>query len=197
MKFAICFLILLCGCVVGARADDNLSAKMEESAVALQKLKEQCDNPHASQELAWPSSVSKTELLRCQAIEKLKAQENGAQVVRNALQKAKGEYHQMLIIALAALSDKDFLLPAAKLMLNSEHSAVRVVAASELSRLSDETLIEPFKQAMKDEFERQRGGCLGPELMIYPVRMIAASALAQLGLSREEIQRLGDWQVAS
>ncbi len=200
MKFALCLLALSCGAVGFARAAEKPPVKTTKPAPVLQtlqKLKAQCDNPNAAQQLAWPSSVSETEFIRCQAIEELKAEKDGLENVRRELGTAKGEYRQMLVIALAVLGDKDAIAPAAKVMLSADKPAARVVAASMLARIGDKSLIESFKQAMTDEFQRERGGCLGPEMMIYPVRMFAFSGLVKLGLSREEIRKLGDWQVVS
>ena len=197
MKIAFCLLALLCGFAGVARADEKPPFKTTKSVTALLKLKEQCDNPDASQQLAWPSSVTETEFIRCQAIEELKAEKDGLPSVRRELGTAQGEYRQMLAVALAFLGDKDAVAPAAKVMLDADKPAARVVAASMLSRIGDKSLVEPFKRAMTDNFKRERGGCLGPEMLIYPVRMFADSGLARLGLSREEIRKLGDWQIVS
>ena len=103
----------------------------------------------------------------------------------------------MLTITMAVLGDKAAVNLAAQLMLNSDKPAVRIVAALELRRLKDKTLLEPFKRAMTDSFKRQRGGCLGPEMMIFPVRTIASDALVDLGMSLEEVRRFGDWRDSS
>ena len=157
----------------------------QRAKTALQKLKEQCDNPRVSNESYWTSYASNTELLRRQSIRDLKPLgEVGLAAVRRESASAKGEYRQMLSVVLAALGDKEAVPQTVKLMLQANRPAVRFVAAAELGGLKNKQLIDPFK--------RRDGSCVEPRI-IYPVRLVASGALTDLGLTLEEVRKIGVW----
>ena len=192
MKTKIYLLVLLSLQIAAYSAEKPIEAS-KKAKIALQKLKEQSDNPKLSNESEWISYLSKTELARRQSIRELKSLgETGVTAVRQELKTAKGEYQQMLIIALAALGDKAAVSETAELMLKAEKHAVRVVAAAELRGLKNKELIESFKKALSDSFKRRDGSCVYPKI-IYPVRVIASDALVDLGLSLEEVRKIGIW----
>lgn len=159
----------------------------------LQYLKSECDNPKVSNECAWTYYASETELARFRCIKQLKSMGDDAQAqVRRELATAKGEYRQMLTIALAAFGDNSSIYQSGQLMLHARLPAVRVCAAGELRRLKDSRMLEPFKLALADGFKRRDGSCVSRG-MIYPVRLIASDALVDLGMSLEEVRRIGLW----
>jgi hypothetical protein len=163
---------------------------------ALRRLKSECDNPKVSNESQWTSYSSRTEFLRRQCIGDLKPLGAvGLAAVRRELVGAKGEYRQMLTVALAALGDQGAMAQTVTLMLHAEKPAVRFVAAAELSKLENKALIEPFKQALRDQFKRRDGSCVQiGNGMIYPVRLIASGALVRLGVPLDEVRKIGDWR---
>ncbi len=173
-----------------AWAADAPPQPVRSSTEVLNDLKKECDNPKVSNESYFTSYLSKTELNRSKYIGELKAMGDVAvSSVRQELPPAKGEYKQMLVVALAALGDNTAIWQASRLMLKAQLPAVRVCAAHELRKLQDKRLIEPFKQAFSDTFQRMDGSCVNKR-MIYPVRLIASSALVKLGIPFEEIQKL-------
>ncbi|RYG63983.1 hypothetical protein EON80_20110 [bacterium] len=153
----------------------------------LTKLKIECDNPNISNASEWTTSRSATERKRLTCIFALKAGDEAA--VRQEIATAKGEYREMLTVALAACGDNSGIWQTSRLMLAAKTPAVRVCAASILRRLRDKRTIEPLKQALADPFERRDGTCVNPQ-MIFPVRRIASDALVASGLSLDEVRKL-------
>ena len=177
----------------GATHPANTSLPTLSIVASLSKLKLECDRSHLSNESRWTSYLSATEVERGDCIANLKtAREAALPQVRKELETAKGEYKEMLTIALAALGDEAALNQTGELMLKAQKPAVRVCAARELRRLKNKGLIEPFKQALADPFKRSDTSCL-KRGMIYPVRLIASDALVDLGLSLDEVRKLGQW----
>lgn len=185
--------VLALGTIAFAAAADASLPPVNKVAQALKKLKSECDNPKVSNESYWTSYCSATELKRCYYIAELKsAGEMAVPEVQRELSAAKSEYREMLVVALAALGDNTSIWQAGRLMLRAKRPAVRVSAASELRRLQDKRLMEPFKQALRDPFKRMDGACVNRGV-IYPVRLIASGGLVALGMPLEEVQKLGKW----
>jgi hypothetical protein len=159
----------------------------------LKKLKNECDNPKISNDSAWISYCSETELKRIGCIAALKLLGPVAEAqVRQELAAAKGEYREMLVVTLAAFGDNTSIWQAGRLMVKAKLPAVRVCAALELRRRKDKRLIEPFKQALADPFQRMDGRCVMPG-MLYPIRNIATDALVGLGIELDEVRKLRKW----
>src|SRR6266513_2475013 len=148
----------------------------DQARSALARLKAECDVAGQSNSSLWTSYVSATEKARHEIIAQLKSL--GAEIVpfvRAEFQHGKGEYREMLTLALAALGDDAALLSAADVLLVSERPAVRVCAAWQLRGVKDKRTIEQLKKALRDSYKRQDGGCVRiGEGMIYPVRIIAS-----------------------
>ena len=176
-----------------AYSAEPLTTPVQKAKIALQQLKEQCDNPKVSNDSQWTSFASKTETVRRQSIHDLKSLGDvGFAAVHSEVRTAKNEYKQMLTVTLAALGDKDAVPETAKLMLQAEKPAVRFVAAAELRGLKNEELMPSFKKALSDPFKRRDGSCVGPRI-IYPVRLVASDALVDLGMQLEEVRKIGIW----
>jgi hypothetical protein len=159
----------------------------------LKKLKGECDNPKISNESYWTSYASETEMKRTDCINQLKSTgQRAVPLIRQEITTAKGEYKQMLTIALAAFGDNTAIWQTGRLMLKAEKPAVRFCAARQLQKLDDKRLIGPFKQALSDPFKRMSGVCVNPG-MIYPVRVIASDALVGLGMTPDEVRKIGTW----
>jgi hypothetical protein len=158
----------------------------------LTRLKAECDVQGQTNESLWNAYVSATEKARHEAIAQLKplGKETVAEV-RRELEHAGGEYQEMLVITLAALGDGKALTQASELMLRAERAAVRVCAAWELRALKDKKTLKYFKQALHDPYKREDGSSarIG-DGMIYPVRIIAAGALVDLGVPFHEVREL-------
>lgn len=160
---------------------------------ALSFLKKECDDPKMSNGCEWTSYCSATELARFRCIKQLKSLGDEAQgEARREMVAAKGEYKQMLTVTLAAFGDSTSIWQAGQLMLHARLPAVRVCAAMELSRRKDSRMLEPFKLALADGFKRRDGSCVSHG-MIYPVRLIASDALVDLGMSLEDVRKIGLW----
>jgi hypothetical protein len=164
----------------------------EKVRSALLRLRDECDVPGQSNHSLWTMYVSRTEKARLGAITELKSLgAHALPLVRDASKHATNEYQEMLTVALAAMREDDAILATATLMLDSRRPAVRVCAAMVLRGLEDERTIEQFKKALLDPYHRQDGGCIRDgDGHIYPVRLIASDALAELGVPFEEVQRM-------
>lgn len=158
---------------------------------ALGWLKAECDFPGQPAE-AMGSFISSPESHRLEAIWSLKSAPNEAVVeIRRDSLSAPPEYKQMLTIALAVLGDPQALTNACELMLKSDKPAVRVCAAAALRRLAKKEALESFKQALHDPYKRRNRDCAPIAYeFYYPVRYIASSAVVELGVPFEEVQKI-------
>jgi hypothetical protein len=177
------------------------------------ELSKECDKPTTPNEPEMMSYLSATERIRWNLLCELAAiKEAGIPLVkaerteaekdvrtREAIErkgkalsvKPEDDLPDMLTIALALMGDTDSVAETAKLLPKSKTPAVRVCAARALRQLKDKSTIPALKDALHDPYKREDGACCKTDNgMCHPVRIIAWGALAEMGLTLDEVKKI-------
>ena len=149
----------------------------------LTTLQEEALHPTKPNIPAWPSHASEAENTICGCLNKLLALGQPVKdLVEDAAKEAHGNYAKVLDMALARLGDRTRVAKVADHLTAAHSPTVRFCAAVTLRMLCDRSAIPALRKALHDPYQRQDGSCerLG-DGKIYPIRVVAADALADLG----------------
>ena len=108
--------------------------------------------------------------------------------MEHAAVSAEGDYAKILDMARAQLGDRTRLDAVADTLVTSENHTVRFCAVMTLRRIGDRSAIPALRKALRDPYRRADGSDVGPPRQIYPVRVVAADALIDLGADPQEIR---------
>jgi len=107
-------------------------------------------------------------------------------LVEQAAASAQGDYARLLDMALVRLGDLKRVGRVASHLTESPTPMVRVRAAITLRLSPDRAAIPALKQALLDPYQRKDGSDVGPgDRLVYPIRILAADALVELGETSE------------
>jgi hypothetical protein len=138
--------------------------------------------PTKPDEAEWLSDFSRAELAIWRILDLLAAL--GApvkDVVSSAADSASGAYAQYLDMALVRLGDSSREAQVAEYLTSSTGITVRVCAVITLRHLRKATARPALWKALRDPYHRTSGSDVGPRREVYPVRIVAADALIDLG----------------
>lgn len=110
-------------------------------------------------------------------------------LVESAAKEAEGNHAKVLDMALARLGDRRRAAKVADHLTSSDSPNVRFCAAMTLRMLRDKFSIPALRKALRDPYQRQDGSCVRVEDgNIYPIRIVAADALVELGEDPKEVR---------
>jgi HEAT repeat protein len=93
-------------------------------------------------------------------------------------------------MALVRLGDRQRVGHVASYLTDSPSPMIRVCAAFTLRLSRDRSAIPALKQALHDPYQRKDGSDVGPrDRLVYPIRILAADALVELGEDPKEIRK--------
>ena len=173
----------------------DLTAEMEERAVKiLTELAAEAAHPTKPEVPRWISYGSESENIILHDLMNLTALAPPAKaLVEHAAADAEGDYAKILDMARAQLGDRTRLDAVADALVTSENHTIRFCAAMTLRRIGDRSAIPALRKALRDPYRRADGSDVGPPRQIYPVRVVAADALIDLGADPKEIRAaMGD-----
>jgi hypothetical protein len=150
----------------------------------LDELEKECDPDSPSNDYVWSSGSPSTERHRRQIIERLHGVRDAtlAEVGSRLQTQRDDEFGEMLTVLAAAMGRDSMVVPAARLMVYSEHPAVRLCAARELAKLHNPLTIEWFEYAAMHDDRCVRNDDRGSFVeFFYPVRTVAEIALKDMG----------------
>jgi HEAT repeat protein len=155
----------------------------------LAQLKNETLHPSRPDQPVWTSYASKAELTIMQGIEKLAALGDPVrEIVQAEAKTAQGDYLPVLNMALARLGDKTKINAVANWLTTSQNPTIRFCAAMTLRKLRDPAAVPALTKALHDPYQRVDGSDVGPRTKIYPVRIVAADALVELGKNPKEVR---------
>jgi hypothetical protein len=160
------------------------------AAKVLVDLQRESLHPTDPDRAVFISNASQAELAICGGLEKLHSLgEPAKDLVEEAAKTAEGNYAKVLDMALARLGDRKRLANVGDHLTASNSPTMRFCAATTLRMVRDKSAIPALRKALRDPYQRQDASCvrLG-EGTIYPVRMIAADALIDLGEDPKEVR---------
>jgi hypothetical protein len=160
------------------------------AAKVLADLRREALHPTDPDRAVFISNASQAELAICGGLEKLRSLgEPAKDLVEEAAKTAEGNYAKILDMALARLGDRNRLAKVADHLTAADSPTVRFCAATTLRMVRDKSSIPALRKALRDPYQRQDASCvrLG-DGTIYPVRMIAADALIDLGEDPKEVR---------
>ena len=168
----------------------DLTAEMEERAARiLAELAAEAAHPTKPEVPRWTSYGSESENIILHDFKNLEALAPPAKtLVEHAAVGAEGDYGKILDMARAQLGDRSRLDAVADSLVTSENHTVRFCAAMTLRRIGDRSTIPALRKALRDPYRRADGSDVGPPRQIYPVRVVAADALIDLGADPKEIR---------
>ena len=113
------------------------------------------------------------------------------EVVEREAQAARGDHAKTLDMALALLGDRGRVARVASHLTDSPSAMIRFCAVRTLRRLNDHSAIPALRKALRDPCRRQDGSCMRiGDGMVYPVRIVAADALIDLGEDPKQVRAL-------
>lgn len=111
-------------------------------------------------------------------------------LVQKARRNAQGDQAKLLDMALARLGNRASVPLVADHLTSSQSHTIRFCAAMTLRIVGDRSAIPALKRALRDPYHRQDGSCLRMgDGEIYPVRIVAADALIEMGEDPEKVRR--------
>ena len=144
--------------------------------------------PNASARMSYGSQAENT---ICRCLSKLTALGDPVKdLVYGTAKEAEGDHAKVLDMALARLGDRTRVAQVANHLTSSKSHTIRFCAAVTLRILGDRSAIPALRKALHDSYHRQDGSCarIG-DGEIYPVRIVAADALIELGEDPNQIRR--------
>jgi hypothetical protein len=110
-------------------------------------------------------------------------------LVAQAAASAEGDYAKVLEMALVRLGDRTKVSRVAASLTDSPSPTIRACAALTLRLSRDRSVIPALRKALRDPYQRRDGSDVGPrDRLVYPVRMLAADALIELGENAKEVR---------
>jgi len=169
---------------------DRVPEMRARAKALLAELRREALHPTKPDEPAWPSSASQAEVTIGRCLNRLsKLGSPVRDLVEAAAKDAEGDHARVLDMALARLGDQARVAKVADHLIASESHTVRYCAAITLRLLRDRSSIPALRKALRDPYQRERGSCIAPREMVYPVRAVAAGALVDLGEDPKETRK--------
>jgi hypothetical protein len=165
------------------------------SVKLLADLQKEALHPTDPDRAIFIQNASQAELTICACLNQLHSLGEAAKkLVEEAARTAEGNPAKVLDMALARFGDQKRLARVADHLTTADSPTVRFCAAATLRIVRDKSSIPALRKALHDPYQRQDASCLRIEGgKIYPVRVIAADALIDLGedpkLVRAEITK--------
>ena len=111
-------------------------------------------------------------------------------LVEQAAASAEGDYARVLDMALVRLGDRARVPGVTLTLTESPSPTLRCCAALTLRPSGDRSAIPALQKALRDPYQRKDGSDVGPPgRLVYPVRILAADALIELGEDAKEVRR--------
>jgi HEAT repeat protein len=144
--------------------------------------------PNTSARMSYGAQAENT---ICRCLGKLTALGDPVKdIVKGAAKEAEGGYAKVLDMALARLGDRTRVAQVANHLTSAESHTIRFCAAVTLRILGDRSTIPALRKALRDPYHRQDGSCVRiGDGEIYPVRIVAADALIELGEDPNQIRK--------
>ena len=160
----------------------------------LKQLKTEALSPSGSDDAAFMSYCSQSEGTICASLAKLAALGRPVkEVVEREAADAKEDYAKVLDMALAQLGDRSKLARVADYLVTSPDHSIRFCAAMTLNRVADRSAIPALQKALQDPYHRKDGSCVRiGDGEVYPVRLVAADALIDLGENPKAVREHSD-----
>jgi len=154
-----------------------------KAAEILARLKEEALHPRRPDEPVKMGILSEAESFIGSQLNRLAAfGEPIKDLVEGAEASAEGDYAKVLAMVLARLGDRARVGRVATYLIESPSVTIRACAALTLRLCGDRSAIPALKKALRDPYQRKDGSDVGPRgRLVYPVRILAADALAALG----------------
>lgn len=174
---------------------DMIPEMRSRAKVILATLRAEATHPTRPDAPARMSYASQAEQTICGCLNKLSALgEPVKDLVENELKRAQGDHASVLHMALLRLGGKSRLPRVADDLVASSSHTTRFCAAMTLRIVADPSAIAALRQALRDPYHRQDGSCVRiGDGDIYPIRIVAADALVDLGEDpkaiREELKK--------
>ena len=158
----------------------------------LGELKAEALRPTKPDQAVRVSYASAAEIAIGQALSKLAALGQPVRdLVEREAQGAEGDHAKVLDMALARLGDRSRVARVAAHLTGSPSVTIRFCACVTLRQLKDRSAIPALKNALRDPYHRQDGSCMRiGDGEVYPVRIVAADALIDLGEDPKKIRRI-------
>jgi len=144
--------------------------------------------PNISAQMSYGSQAENT---ICGCLDKLTALGDPVKdLVEGAAKEAEGDHAKVLDMALARLGDRARVAQVANHLTSAESHTIRFCAAVTLRILGDRSTIPALRTALRDSYHRQDGSCVRiGDGEIYPVRIVVADALIELGEDPDQIRK--------
>ncbi len=165
-----------------ALGKDMVPEMRQRAQRLLGQMETEALHPSKVDEAEWLSDFSQAELALLRVLDRLAAL--GApvkDVVSSAADWASETYAPYLDMALVRLGDSSREAKVAEYLTSSTSITVRVCAVVTLRHLRKTTARPALWQALRDPYRRTSGSDVGPRREVYPVRIVAADALIDLG----------------
>ena len=158
----------------------------------LEELAAEVRHPTRPDQPKWISYASEAEIKIGRCLFALAALGQPVRaVVEQQAKDAMGDHAKTLDMALALMGDRDRVARVASHLTDSPSPMIRFCAARTLRRLKDRSAVPALKKALRDPYRRQDGSCVRiGDGMIYPIRIVAADALIDLGEDPKQVRAL-------
>jgi HEAT repeat protein len=162
----------------------------DRAAKLIADLRQEALHPTAPNQAVFMSSASQAELTICSCLAQLYSLgEPARRLVEDAARTADGNYAKTLDMALARFGDRKSLAKVANHLTAADSPDVRYCSAVTLRMVRDKSVIPALRRALRDTYQRLDGSCVrSGDPMIYPVRVVAADALIDLGEEPKKIR---------
>jgi HEAT repeat protein len=157
----------------------------------LDDLEKQVTNPNRPEEPVRMGMLAEAESNIAHDLNRLSAfGEPIRDLVEAAAASAQGDHAKVLDMALVRLGDRQRVGRVTSHLTESPSPMIRVCAAITLRLSRDRSAIPALKQALRDPYQRKDGSDVGPrDRMVYPIRILAADALVELGEDPKETRK--------
>jgi hypothetical protein len=176
----------------GAALQKDMVPDMRQRAQRfLDEMKSEALHPTKPDAAERLTDLSRAELAILRALDKLA--ELGQPVedlVLSEASRASGTCSQYLNMALARLGTQSSEPKVAEYLTSSTNIAVRVCAVVTLRHLHKAAFRPALLSALRDPYRRASGSDVGPPRDVYPVRVVAADALIELGENPQEVRSM-------
>ena len=162
----------------------------ELATAALGELRNEVQNPVAPDTPAPNSYASQAELNIARVIEKLVLLGPAANdAVGKETATASGDFRKVLDMVLVRLGDTSGIDRVAGYLAETESPMIRFCAVSTLRLARDKGAVPALETALGDPYRRKDGSTppTTADGMVYPVRMVAAEALIEMGKEAKDV----------
>jgi HEAT repeat protein len=176
----------------GKALNADMVAEMRTRAGGLlAELKSESTNPTDPDKAVWLMNCSKAENTICSSLQKLaQLGEPIKSQVEEEIKRASGDYAKVLNMAMVYLGDRSRVAQVADDLLTSKSHTIRFCAASTLRAARDRSALAVLRKALQDPYQRESGSDISPmDKKIYPIRIIVADALIDLGEDPVEVRK--------